>query len=70
MEDKAYEKLEKENKILKELLREGLEFIEGYREEARYWEHMYNLSIADANRNILNRGAGKITILKRSRVRV
>lgn len=70
MENKELEKLEKENEYLKELLREALGLIDGYRDEAGYWEHMYNLSIADTNRDILNRGAGKITILKRSRVRI
>jgi hypothetical protein len=70
MENRELEKLEKENEYLKELLREALGLIDGYRDEAEYWEHMYNLSIADTNRDILNRGAGKITILKRSRVRI
>ncbi|CAB1249703.1 hypothetical protein ACFHWD_18685 [Clostridium sp. MT-14] len=70
MENKEFEKLEKENEYLKELLREALGFIDGYRDEAGYWEHMYNLSITNRSKDISNRVSGKITILKRSRVRI
>ncbi|MFL0197797.1 hypothetical protein ACJDU8_19830 [Clostridium sp. WILCCON 0269] len=42
MRDKEFVKLQRENKKLKELLKEGLELIEGYREKAKHWESMYN----------------------------
>lgn len=42
MRDKEFVKLQKENKKLKELLREGIQLAGDYMEKAKYWEGMYN----------------------------
>ena len=41
MRDKKFVKLQKENKNLKALLEESFDFIEFYRERARYLEGVY-----------------------------
>ncbi|WP_373845219.1 hypothetical protein [Clostridium sp.] len=41
MRDKKFVKLQKENKKLRELLREGIQLAEDYMEKAIHWESMY-----------------------------
>ena len=41
MRDKKFVKLQRENKKLRELLREGIQLAGNYMEKAKYWESRY-----------------------------